>query len=81
MAFNVTLCTLIATQDPSPYILADSHGQGMTEQKTKALLEKFKPGLVFTMSTVALAANSKLMYNQARRRPWQCHTATAALPL
>ena len=31
---------LIATQDPSQYILADSHGQGMTEQKTKALLEK-----------------------------------------
>ena len=50
-------CTLISTQDPSQYILADSHGQGMTEQKTKALLEKIKPGFVFTMSSVALVAN------------------------
>ena len=33
-------CTLMSTQDPSQYILADSHGQGMTEQTTKALLDK-----------------------------------------
>ena len=55
-------CTLISTQDPSQYILADSHGQGMTEQKTKVLLEMFKPGRVFTMNTMVLAANSKRMY-------------------
>ena len=47
-------CTLVSTQDPRQYILADSHGKGMTESITKALAAKFQPGLVFSMSKVVL---------------------------
>ena len=47
-------CTLVSTQDPRQYILADSHGKGMTESITKALAAKFQPGLVFSMSKVVM---------------------------
>ena len=48
----------------------------MTEQKTKAFLEKNKLGLVLTMSTVALATNSKRMYTSPPKTEvvGMCHT-------
>ena len=58
-------CTLISTKDPKEYVLADSHAKGMTAQITKALLAKFKPGLVFSMSKVVLAEYSKRQCNSA----------------
>ena len=65
-------CTLISTNDPKEYVLADSHGKGMTAQITKALLAKFKPGLVFAMSKVVLAENSKRQYNSAPKTEIVC---------
>ena len=35
-------CILISIDDPKQYILADSHGKGMTEQNTQALLKKLQ---------------------------------------
>ena len=56
-------CTLVSTQDPRQYILADSHGKGMTESITKALAAKFQPGLVFSMSKVVLITTTKRQFN------------------
>ena len=53
----------------------------MNEQKTKALLEHFTSGLVFTMSTVALAANSKRMYNSAPKTEVVCMRQTKFDPV
>ena len=35
-------CKLISVQDPRQYVLADSHGKGMTESIAKALEKTFK---------------------------------------
>ena len=65
-------CTLVSTQDPRQYILADSHGKGVTESIAKALLTKFKPGLVFSMSKVVLATNTKRQFNSAPKSEIVC---------
>ena len=65
-------CTLVSTQDPKQYILADSHGKGVTESIAKALLTKFKPGLVFSMSKVVLATNTKRQFNSAPKSEIVC---------
>ena len=56
-------CMLVSTADPTQYVLGDSHGQGMTEQKANQLKQKFKEGLVFRMSKVVLATNVNQQYN------------------
>ena len=58
-------CMLVSTADPTVYMLADSHGRGVTAATVKALAEKFKPGLVFHMSNVQFAQNVKHQYNSA----------------
>ena len=58
-------CRLVSAADPSQYVLGDSHGKGINAEKLKHLEEKFKPGLVFSMSKVVLAENMKQQYNSA----------------
>ena len=58
-------CMLVSTADPTQYVLGDSHGKGMNETKLKQLKDKFKPGLVFHMSKVVFAENTKQQYNSA----------------
>ena len=58
-------CMLVSTADPSQYVLGDSHGKGINAEKLKHLQEKFKPGLVFSMSKVVLAENMKQQDNSA----------------
>ena len=58
-------CMLVSTQDPKQYVLGDSHGQGMNATKLQAMTEKFQPGLVFHMSKVVFAENTKQQYNSA----------------
>ena len=56
-------CMLVSTADPTQYVLGDSHGKGVTEEKTNQLKAKFKEGLVFRMSKVVLATNVNQQYN------------------
>ena len=58
-------CMLVSTADPKQYVLGDSHGRGMNDKSLKMLKEKFKPGLVFHMSKVVFAENTKQQYNSA----------------
>ena len=74
-------CTLVSTKDPRQYVLADSHGKGMTAEKTKALLAKFKAGLVFAMSKVVLAENTKRQYNSAPKTEVVCMRQTKFDPV
>ena len=55
-------CILVSTDDPTQYVLGDSHGRGTNEEKIKKLKAKFQEGLVFQMSKVALAANVNRQY-------------------
>ena len=54
---------LVSTADPTQYMLGDSHGKGMNKAKLKQLKDKFKHGLVFHMSKVVFADNTKKQYN------------------
>jgi len=74
-------CTLVSTKDPKQYVLADSHGKGMSAEKTKTLLAKFKEGLVFTMSKVVLAENSKRQFNSAPKTEVVCIRQTKFDPV
>ena len=56
-------CMLVSTADPTQYVLGDSHGKGMSEEKRNQLEAKFKEGLVFRMSKVVLATNVNQQYN------------------
>ena len=58
-------CMLVSTADPTQYVLGDSHGRGMNETKLAQLKERFKAGLVFQMSKVVFAENTKQQYNSA----------------
>ena len=58
-------CMLVSTADPTQYVLGDSHGKGMNEARLKQLQDKFKLGLVFHMSKVVFAENTKQQYNSA----------------
>ena len=58
-------CMLVSTADPTQYMLGDSHGKGMNAIKLKELKDKFRPGLVFRMSQVVFADNTKQQYNSA----------------
>ena len=64
-------CMLVSTADPSQYVLGDSHGKGMTAQKLTYLENTFKPGLVFSMSKVALQITQSSS-TIARPRPRLC---------
>lgn len=74
-------CMLLSTADPTQYILANSHGKGITEQKTKELAAKFKHGLVFTMRKVVLADNTKRQYNSAPKTEVVCMAKTTFDPV
>ena len=74
-------CTLVSTQDPRQYILADSHGKGMTESITKALAAKFQSGLVFSMSKVVLTTNTKRQFNSAPKSATVCMRQTKFDPV
>ena len=69
---NCFQCILVSTADPTQYILADSHGKGITPTKLKELESKFKPGLVFEMSQVVLAENTKRQYNSTPKTEVVC---------
>ena len=56
-------CMLVSTADPTQYVLGDSHGKGITEQKAKEMEKTFKEGLVFQMTKVAFATNLSQQYN------------------
>ena len=56
-------CMLVSTADPAQYVLGDSHGKGMSEEKANQLKQKFKEGLVFRMSKVVFATNVNQQYN------------------
>lgn len=58
-------CMLVSTEDPKQYVLADNHGRGMNAKNLQTLKDKFKPGLVFHMSKVVFAENTKQQYNSA----------------
>ena len=58
-------CILVSTDDPTQYLLGNSHGRGVNEAKIKALADKFRQGLVFQMSNVQFAHNVKQQYNSA----------------
>ena len=58
-------CMLVSTADPTLYVLGDSHGKGMTATALKTMENKFKAGLVFEMSKVVFADNTKAQYNSA----------------
>ena len=58
-------CMLVSTQDPTQYVLGDSHGKGMNAQTIKQMADKFKPGLVFHMGKITLADNTNQQYNSA----------------
>ena len=58
-------CMLVSTADPTVYVLGDSHGKGMSAATLKNMADKFKPGLVFEMSKVVFADNTKTQYNGA----------------
>ena len=74
-------CKLVCCTDPTQYILADSHGKGITETKTKELEAKFKHGLVFAMSKVALAENMKRQYNSTPKSEVVCMARTKFDPV
>ena len=74
-------CTLVSTKDPKEYILATSHGKGVTAQMTKAFVDRFKHGLVFAMSKVVLAENSKRQYNSAPKAETVCVRLTRFDPV
>ena len=40
-------CILVSTDDPTQYLLGNSHGWGVNEAKIKGLADKFSQGLVF----------------------------------
>ena len=69
-------CHLVSTKDPTLYVLADSHGKGIGQAAVSKLAEKFKHGLVFTMSKVVLAENVKRQYNSAPKTEVVCMTRT-----
>ena len=56
---------LVLTADPTVYVLGDSHWKGMYAAALKNMADKFQPGLVFEMSKVVCAANTKTQYNSA----------------
>jgi len=62
---NQFQCMLVSTEDPTVYVLGDSHGRGVTETSLRGMAEKFKPGLVFQMSKVGFATNVRAQYNSA----------------
>ena len=74
-------CLLVSTADPTQYILADSHGKGMTEAITKSLVAKFKTGLIFNMHNVVLAQNVKRRYNNAPKAEVACMRQTKFEPV
>ena len=73
-------CKLVSTADPTVYVLGDSHGKGMSATALKNMAEKFRPGLVFEMSKVVFADNTKTQYNSAPKLEVVCMLSTYLEP-
>ena len=58
-------CRLVSTADPTQYVLGDSHGKGMNAIQLNELKNKSMPGLVFHMTHVVFADDTKKQYNSA----------------
>ena len=72
---------MVSTSDPTQYVLADSHGKGMTPQKLDGLDKRFKHDLVFEMSKVVLAENTKQQYNSTPKTEVVCMARTTFNPV
>ena len=58
-------CMLVSASDPTQYVLGDTHGKNMSAEKLRQCVDKLKAGLVFRMSKVDFASNTKQQYNSA----------------